>query len=58
MNFPRLLIVTLAISTVVIQSGCGTRSGPAPVVDRSGGRGSSFEQCKQVFIVLSPVILY
>ena len=43
MNFPRLLIVTLAISTVVFQSGCATRSAPAPVVDRSGGKGASLE---------------
>ena len=54
MNFPRLLIVTLAISTVVIQSGCGTRSGPAPVVDRSGGRGSSFEPVQAGFYRIKP----
>lgn len=49
MNFPRLLIVSLAISTVVIQSGCATRSGPAPVVDRSGGRGASLEPVQAGF---------
>ncbi len=49
MNFPRLLIVTLAISTVVLQSGCATRSAPAPVVDRSGGKGASLEQVQAGF---------
>jgi lipoprotein NlpD len=49
MNFPRLLIVTLAISTVVLQSGCATRSGPAPVVDRSGGKGASLEPVQAGF---------
>ena len=49
MNFPRLLIVSLAISTVVIQSGCATRSGPAPVVDRSGGRATSLEPVQAGF---------
>lgn len=49
MNFPRLLIVTLAISTVVFQSGCATRSAPAPVVDRSGGKGASLEPVQAGF---------
>ncbi len=49
MNFPRLLIVTLAISTVVFQSGCATRSVPAPVVDRSGGKGASLEPVQAGF---------
>lgn len=49
MNFPRLLIVTLAISTVVFQSGCATRSTPAPVVDRSGGKGASLEPVQAGF---------
>ena len=49
MNFPRLLIVSLAISTVVFQSGCATRSAPAPVVDRSGGKGASIEPVQPGF---------
>ncbi|MBU3584689.1 peptidoglycan DD-metalloendopeptidase family protein [Polynucleobacter sp. AM-26B4] len=49
MNFPRLLIVSLAISTVVFQSGCATRSTPAPVVDRSGGKGASLEPVQAGF---------
>ena len=49
MNFPRLLIVSLAISTVVLQSGCATRSTPAPVVDRSGGKGASLEPVQAGF---------
>ncbi len=49
MNFPRLLIVSLAISTVVLQSGCATRSAPAPVVDRSGGKGASLEPVQAGF---------
>ena len=49
MNFPRLLIVTLTLSTVVLQSGCATRSGPAPVVDRSGGKGASLEPVQAGF---------
>jgi len=49
MNFPRLLIVSLAISTVVFQSGCATRSVPAPVVDRSGGKGASLEPVQAGF---------
>ena len=49
MNFPRLLIVSLAISTVVFQSGCATRSAPAPVVDRSGGKGASLEPVQAGF---------
>lgn len=49
MNFPRLLIITLAISTVVFQSGCATRSAPAPVVDRSGGKGASLEPVQAGF---------
>lgn len=43
MNFPRLLIVTLTMSTVVFQSGCATRSAPAPVVDRSSGKVAGLE---------------
>jgi lipoprotein NlpD len=49
MNFPRLLIVSLAISTVVFQSGCATRTGPAPVVDRSSGQGASLEPVQAGF---------
>jgi lipoprotein NlpD len=49
MNFPRLLIISLAISTVVFQSGCATRSAPAPVVDRSGGKGVSLEPVQAGF---------
>jgi lipoprotein NlpD len=49
MNFPRLLIISLAISTVVFQSGCATRSAPAPVVDRSGGKGASLEPVQAGF---------
>jgi lipoprotein NlpD len=49
MNFPRLLIITLAVSTVVFQSGCATRSAPAPVVDRSGGKGASLEPVQAGF---------
>jgi lipoprotein NlpD len=49
MNFPRLLIISLAISTVVFQSGCATRSAPAPVVDRSGGKGASLEPIQAGF---------
>jgi lipoprotein NlpD len=49
MNFPRLLIVSLAISTVVFQSGCATRSAPAPVVDRSGGKGAGLEPVQAGF---------
>ena len=49
MNFSRLLIVTFAISTVVFQSGCATRSVPAPVVDRSGGKGASLEPVQAGF---------
>jgi lipoprotein NlpD len=49
MNFPRLLIVSLAISTVVFQSGCATRTGPAPVVDRSSAKGASLEPVQAGF---------
>jgi lipoprotein NlpD len=49
MNFPRLLILSLAISTVVFQSGCATRTGPAPVVDRSSGKGASLEPVQAGF---------
>ncbi|MEY2887340.1 MAG: hypothetical protein RI913_759 [Pseudomonadota bacterium] len=49
MNFSRLLIVTFAISTVVFQSGCATRSAPAPVVDRSGGKAQSLEPVQAGF---------
>ncbi len=49
MNFSRLLIVTFAISTVVVQSGCATRSAPAPVVDRSGGKATSLEPVQAGF---------
>jgi lipoprotein NlpD len=49
MNFSRLLIVTFAISTVVFQSGCATRSAPAPVVDRSGGKATSLEPVQAGF---------
>ena len=49
MNFPRLIIISLAISSVVFQSGCATRSAPAPVVDRSGGKGASIEPVQPGF---------
>jgi lipoprotein NlpD len=49
MNFPRLLIVTLVVSTAVFQSGCATRSAPAPVVDRSGGKATSLEPVQAGF---------
>ena len=49
MNFPRLLIITLAVSTVVFQSGCATRSAPAPVVDRSSGKVASLEPVQPGF---------
>jgi lipoprotein NlpD len=38
MTLFRILVIALTSLTVVLQSGCATRSTPAPVVDRSSGK--------------------